>query len=492
MRGESNFDLEGALESLKQAVQVNPNNALAWARLSELYLSFARLGEALEAAQRAVALDPNLARTQMVLGFAYLTQVNTTESKRAFERSIELDQAGYLSRLGLGLAKIREGDLTEGRREIEIAASLDPNNSLVRSYLGKAYYEEKRIPLDEREYAIAKELDPNDPTPWFYDAIGKQTTIDRWRRYRTYKAIELNDNRVVYRSRLLLDSDLAARSASLAQIYSDLGFENFALVEGWNAVNVDPSNFSAHRLLADTYANVPRHEIARVSELLQSQLRQPINITPIQPRLGESNLFLISAQGPAALSFNEFNPLFTRNGIALQTSGLAGEHSTFGGEGVLSGIYQKASFSLGGFHYQTDGFRTNANQDDSIGNAFVQLELTPQTSIQAEYRYRNNERGDVLQRFFLTDLFPGERNTEERHTARFGARHSSPNSIVLGSLSTCWRRRITTLLVSPMILSTSRDQKTLSAPSFNTCFARTGSRPHDRRGPFQHSWFSEP
>ena len=250
------------------------------------------------------------------------------------------------------------------------------------------------------------------------------------------KAIELNDNRAVYRSELKLDSDLAARSASQARIYSDLGFQQLALVEGWKSVNVDPTNFSAHRFLADSYAILPRHEIARVSELLQSQLLQPLNMTPIQPRLAESNLFLVSAGGPGALSFNEFNPMFNRNGLTFQGSGLAGENSTYSGEGILAGIYNKLSFSLGGFHYQTDGFRRNANQDDSIGNAFVQLELTPQTSIQAEYRYRNNERGDVLQRFFLTDFFPGERNTEERHTARFGARHSfSPDSIVLSSFT---------------------------------------------------------
>jgi hypothetical protein len=42
--------------------------------------------------------------------------------------------------------------------------------------------------------------------------------------HKLQKAIELNDNRAVYRSRLLLDSDLAARSAALARIYSDFGF----------------------------------------------------------------------------------------------------------------------------------------------------------------------------------------------------------------------------------------------------------------------------
>ena len=432
---QANFDLETALSSLQRAVQLSPENALAWARLAEMWLSFAQLSEALDAAKKAVALNPNLSRTQTVLGFAYLTQVNTEAAKKAFETAIELDQADPLARLGLGLAKIREGDLQEGRREIEIAVSLDPDNALIRSYLGKAYYEEKRDKQAADQYEMSKQLDPKDPTPYFYDAIRKQTTNRPVEALQDMqKAIELNDNRAVYRSRLLLDSDLAARSAALGRIYSDLGFQQLGLVEGWKSVNTDPTNFSAHRFLADSYSVLPRHEIARVSELLQSQLLQPLNMTPIQPRLAESNLFLISAGGPASLSFNEFNPIFNRNGLNFQTTGLAGENSTYAGEGVLSGIYKKASFSLGGFHFQTDGWRRNSDQKDTIANAFVQLELSPKTSIQAEYRFRNSERGDLNQQFFPENFFPGQRNNEERNIIRFGGRHAfSPDSIILGS-----------------------------------------------------------
>ena len=432
---QARFDLEAARASLEKAVQLDPTNALAWARLAELWSSFGRLEQALKAAQKAVILEPDLSRTQTVLGFAYLTEVKTTQAKEAFDKAIALDQADPLPRLGLGLAKIREGDLDEGRREIEVAASLDPNSSIVRSYLGKAYYEEKRMPLDEHQYTIAEDLDPKDPTPWFYDAIAKQTTNRPVEALQDMqKAIELNDNRVVYRSRLSLDSDLAARSASLARVYTDLGFQQLALVEGWKSVNTDPTNYSAHRFLADSYSALPRHEIARVSELLQSQLLQPINTTPIQPHLAESNLFLIGAGGPGALSFNEFNPIFNRNGLTFQTSGLIGEHSTYGGEGVVSGVYQKTSFSVGGFHFTTDGFRENAGQRDNIANAFVQQELSPQTSIQAEYRYRNVEHGDVQQRFFPEDIFPGLTDESESNSIRLGVRHAfSPDSVLLGS-----------------------------------------------------------
>ena len=63
-----------------------------------------------------------------------------------------------------------------------------------------------------------KELDPKDPTPWFYDAIAKQTTNRPVEALQDMqKAIELNNNRAVYRSSLLLDSDLAARSAALGK-----------------------------------------------------------------------------------------------------------------------------------------------------------------------------------------------------------------------------------------------------------------------------------
>ena len=432
---QAQFDLEGARASLEHAVEVAPSNALAWARLAEIRSSLGDAKGTLEAAKRAQQLDPNLGRTQTVLGFAHLARVDLDEASAAFTKAIELDPADPLPHLGLGLAKIRRGGLREGGREVEIAASLDPQNALVRSYLGKVYYEEKRERLDQREYAMAKELDPNDPTPWFYDAIAKQTTNRPVEALSDYqKAIELNGNRAVYRSRLLLDSDLAARSAALGRVYSDLNFQSLALVEGWKSVNTDASNYSAHRLLADSYASQPRHEIARVSELFQSQMLQPLNMTPIQPRLGEANLFLISAQGPANQSFNEFNPMFARNGTTLQLNGLLGEDDTQAGEAVVSTILHRASFSLGYSGFTTDGYRDNADQNDNIGTAFMQYEISPETSIQGEVRTRDLKNGDLELRFIEDDFSESLDQETNTTSGRIGLRHAfSPNWIALAS-----------------------------------------------------------
>ncbi|MEC4685888.1 MAG: FecR domain-containing protein [Nitrospirota bacterium] len=432
---QANFDLKGALRSLRKAVRAEPENSLAWARLSEMWLSFGYLDKALVTAHKAVDLNPDLSRTQTVLGFAYLAQVKVREARDAFEKAIELDQADPLARLGLGLAKIRQGYLREGRREIEIAVSLDTNQSIIRSYLGKAYYEEKREKFSKDQYGIARELDPLDPTPFFYDAILKQS-INRpvEALHDMQKAIELNDNRGVYRSKLLLDDDLAARSASIARIYSDLGFQRLALVEGWKSVNTDPKNYSAHRLLADTYASQPRHEIARVSELLQSQLLQPLNITPVQPQLAESNLFIFDRAGPGDLSFNEFNSLFNRNRLALQLSGVYGGNATFGNEIVASGVYDRFSLSTGQFHYETDGFRENNDLREDIYNIFTQYNISYKTSIQAEYRYKNKENGNLSLNFDPDAFFPARREEDHSQSIRLGFRHSiTPNSEIIAS-----------------------------------------------------------
>ncbi|MEO6624038.1 MAG: FecR domain-containing protein [Burkholderiaceae bacterium] len=432
---QARFDLQAARASVQRGVEVEPANALAWARLAELDSSFGDLDKSAAAAQRAVELQPELSRTQTVLGFAHLTSIRVQQARASFEKAIALDQADPLPRLGLGLTKIRDGELDAGSREIEVAASLDPGNALVRSYLGKAYYEEKRSPRDEREFGVARQLDPLDPTPWFYDAIAKQTTNRPLEALQALeKARELNDNRAVYRSQLLLDSDAAARAAGQARIYSELGFQQRALVEGWLAVNRDPTNFSAHRFLADSYSVLPRHEIARVSELLQSQLLAPVTNSPLQPRLGESNLMLISSGGPGVASFNEFNPLFNRDGISLVANAMGGQLGTAAGDLVVAGISGRAGYSIGYSKFRTDGFRVNADQDDSIGNAFVQFDLTPQTSLQAEYRRRRTDWGDLQQRFFAGTFSTTLRNTVDSDTYRLGLRHTfTPSSTLIAS-----------------------------------------------------------
>ncbi len=430
------FDLPQALEAAERAAKLNPNNALIQARRANLLASLGRWKEASETAELAIRLDPRQSGPWIVKGFADLRAGDIALARASFREAAKLDPGDPMARVGLGLAAIRQGDLREGTADLEMAASLDPGNSLIRSYLGKAYYEQKRNTVAGKEFEQAEQFDPKDPTPWFYQAIMKQTENRPVEALRDLqKAIELNGNRAIYRSKLALDQDLASRSAALARIYNYLGFTPRALVEGWRSANVDPANFSAHRLLADSYAGLQGQEVARASELLQSQLLQPINSTPVQPHMAESRLLAPQFSGPAQMSFNEFNPAFSRNGFNFQGSGLVGNLGTYGDEAVHSGIWNNFSYNLGQFHYQTEGFRPNNNLNQDIYSAFAQALVLPDLSVQAEYRHRDLQHGDLLLNGRIDNYDPTFRRNLTTDMARTGAHYSlGTNSDLIASL----------------------------------------------------------
>jgi tetratricopeptide (TPR) repeat protein len=76
----------------------------------------------------------------------------------------------------------------------------------------------------DKELALARQFDPNDPTAWLYTALvyQRENRINE-AVYDLKKSQELNRNRSIYRSPLLLDQDQAVRSANIASIYRDLG-----------------------------------------------------------------------------------------------------------------------------------------------------------------------------------------------------------------------------------------------------------------------------
>jgi tetratricopeptide (TPR) repeat protein len=430
---QANFQLEAARDTLLQAVAEQPNDALALSRLAELWLALGHRDRAVETAQEAVSVAPDLERAQVVLGFAALSEFRTMSAARAFTRATQLDSADPLPRLGLGLARIRDGDVADGRKEIETAVGLDSGNALLRAYLGKAYFEEKRGPLDADQFAISKNLDPKDPTPFLYDAIRKQTENRPGEALADIEAsVDRNDNRAVYRGRQQLDQDRAARGTSLGRVYEDLGFHQLGVNESTKSLALDPANASAHRFLSDTLRGVRRTETARVSELLQAQLLQDININPVQPSLSETNLNIAAGGGPAQAGFNEFTPLFERNRAQLNVTGLAGNHRTFGDEIVASGLWDRFSLSAGQFHYQTDVFRENNNLRHDIYDVFAQAALTPEINVQGEFRRRETTEGDLFLNFDPNQFSPNRRQETDQNIARVGGRWSpSPSHDLL-------------------------------------------------------------
>ena len=156
---------------------------------------------------------------------------------------------------------------------------------------------------------------------------------------------------------------------------------------------------------------------------MQTQLLQPINITPVLAQMSEVNLKNVDHLGPGSLSLNEFNPLFAHNGLALRTSGIAGSNNSLGDEVILSGLWNQFSVNLNQFHYETDGVKKNDHINQNLYSAFAQVAVTPNTSLQIELRKKITDYGDIALR--INDFHrPNYHDSFDEDTIRGGLKYS--------------------------------------------------------------------
>ncbi len=412
------FDIPAALRQAKRACLLAPKSATCLTRLAELQLMDGDARAARQSANKAIRINPVFARNQIMLGFASLRERAPDSALSAFTQAIGLDSSNPLTHFGIGLIRIRDNALLAGREKLELAAMLDPGNAVLRSYLGRAYFEEDRPIRAEDQFQLAKAADPNDPTAWFYDALLLQSLnrpADALKNFN--RSLALNDNRGIYRSRPLLVEDEAARAAALGRIYNDLGFIEQAIDIGTGSLALDPSSHAAHRLLADSYRPDNQRDSARLSEVLQAQMLQPLNLMPVPPQLADANLGQLDTTGPGRLSYNEYNPMFIRQGLFGQIDGSV-SNSGWGDDAMLSALDRHASFSLGQFHFETDGYGENRAFRKDIANLFLQAQPSEETSLQFEVRHETEDKGDVALRA-LPDVFHDPDLHIERDITRY-------------------------------------------------------------------------
>jgi Tfp pilus assembly protein PilF len=416
---QARFKLVEARHWAEQAMRLQPDSATVRARVAELQLGFGQLNQAVRTIEEGLKLGSDDARLLAVAGFVYLTRFQTHQATEFFERAIALDDSAGLPHLGRGLALIRRNKLAEGRRELEIAAHLEPTDSLTRSYLGKAFFEEKRDHLAANEYDLARQLDPLDPTPYLYRAfhkLGNARPVEAL--WDIEDSIRLNDNRAVYRSRLLLDQDQAVRSAGLSQVFNQIGFAEAGRVEATKSIERDYGNFSAHLLLSGSYFDRPQLNQAVISEELVARLLSPVNINSVR---GEA-------------SFNEYTSLFDRQRMQffLLSEGRTADDFIQAAPRVSVAFDRLALGVVYGARYQ-GGYRTNDGAQLLGPAALLQYQVTPADTLSLETLQFNVQEGDTVIRFDPHFSDPDFDRKLESFTQRVGWHHRfGPGSHLIG------------------------------------------------------------
>jgi tetratricopeptide (TPR) repeat protein len=306
---QSGFDLDEARGHFDAAIALDGRNAPALVQRARVRFGIGDIDGARADADLALQIAPGDPLALSLRGFLAFTEGRTDDARAAFEASIAQSGDWGEPHLGLGLVHVREQRLEDALAETANATLLEPSSAIYHSYLGKMFGQLRRFDAALAELETAKRLDPLDPTPWLYSsAILRDTHRPVEAIQALRESVRLNDNRAVYRGRLLLDSDLAIRNARLGRVYRTIGLTAWGRYEANNSLSMDFTEYTAHSLLSEDYQDLPDRSQAYRSEHLQALILTPVS-------------------GTSVISLNSYSPLFqppSRSTLAILQGGNGG------------------------------------------------------------------------------------------------------------------------------------------------------------------------
>ncbi|MEW6160571.1 MAG: TonB-dependent receptor, partial [Verrucomicrobiota bacterium] len=239
------------------------------------------------------------------------------------------------------------------------------------------------------ELDLARRVDALDPTAWLYSALLNR----QWNRIN--EAIEdleqsksRNDERSLFRSKLLLDQDQAVRGANLAGLYRDAGLDDVSVREASRSVNFDYANASAHLFLANSYDALRdprqvnlRYETPWFSELLLANLLAPIGAGSLSQTISQQDYSRLFARDRLGFS----------SGTEYQSAGdwhqYASHFGTFGGSSYAGDV----------IYTRRQGQRPNEDVEQWTVYGKFKQQLTAQDQLLVFANYYQLESGDVRQ-----------------------------------------------------------------------------------------------
>lgn len=412
---QSAFRLARALEAARMAVKQSPQFGFAWARMAELEFSQGDIVRALDALEKSLALAPRNAQALALKGFLLSAQNRIGVAIGYFEQAMAIDGGLGNAWLGRGLCRIRRGDAEAGRHDLQVAATLEPQRGLLRSYLGKAFSNSGDSRRSENELKLARHLDAGDPTPWLYSALLlQQGNRINEAVHDLERSQALNDNRRVYRSRLLLDQDRAVRGANLAGVYRDAGMTDVSVREAVRAVNADYANYSAHLFLANSFNELRdikqinlRYETAWFNEYLLANLLAPVGAGTLSQ----------------SVSQQEYSRLFERDRFGLSSSTEYLSHGEWIQSGAQYGTFGNSSYAAEVFYHSDDGNRPNSDLEQLATVLNLKQQLTPRDGLYLRASYYDADSGDVNQYYNQAVANSGLRTKERQEPVVLAGYH---------------------------------------------------------------------
>jgi TolB-like protein/Tfp pilus assembly protein PilF len=227
MATRASADLADAEQFFREAIDLDPNFALAHVGLADTNLLRAQYSGAPEevtltnaenAATAALKLDPNLAEAWASSGFIAFSRWQFDLAESMYRRAIELNPNYAPVRHWYSNLLRDTGRLDEAVAQIERAVELDPLSAVIRENLGGALAAQGKFHEAEIAFRRALTIDPSRPQPYWILAL-----------LNAYAFNQFADAIPLAQRATELDSGSPIPLVLLANMYADLGDDDKSL-----------------------------------------------------------------------------------------------------------------------------------------------------------------------------------------------------------------------------------------------------------------------
>jgi serine/threonine-protein kinase len=229
----SEAGLKKSIEYFEQAIEADPNYALAYAGLADAYNMLVGYGllppkeafsKAKSAAIKALEIDDTLAEAHASL--ALIKQVydyDWSGSEREFKRAIELYPNYAVAHQWYGILLRDMGRFDEGLEEIRMAKELDPLSLPINTDLGEIFYHSRQFDQAIEQCKKTIEIDAN--FHWAHAVLGKtylQKSMFKEAIAELKKAVSLLAGSAEYLAGLALAYALAGKKDKALEILEEI------------------------------------------------------------------------------------------------------------------------------------------------------------------------------------------------------------------------------------------------------------------------------
>ena len=253
-----------AIEYFQQAIDKDPNYALAFAGLSDSYLLLSvaiprssfppkeAFPKAKAAAMRALQIDDKLAEAHTSLGHIKVVyEWDWSTAERELKRAIELDPNYATAHHWYGFDLAAVGRFDEAIREIRKAQEIDPLSLIINASAGWVFYYARQYDQAIEEQRKTLEIDPN-------------FTIAHARLAQAYEQKGMYKESVeeYLKAETLLGGENQEETAALRQAYNVSGVRGFWQKELDLAIKRSKGQYVSAAIIAGYYAHLGEQEQA--------------------------------------------------------------------------------------------------------------------------------------------------------------------------------------------------------------------------------------